>query len=150
MNKSKSPDKWANIFCQKCEVISKAYLQFCAFLCKYYSKMPLTFTAPFNNTMQLLQEILSIEQALIGYVIYHPESFLQLSVEIQPALFQEPFHQVIIQTMFEIDQSGSALDVHILKQNCAIRHVLRLKLAISTNCLTNYWMMNAKKCMYIF
>jgi replicative DNA helicase len=78
--------------------------------------MPHTFTALFKKIMHLLQEILSIEQALIGNVIYHPDSFLQLSVEIQPALFQEPFHQVIIQTMFEIDQSGSAMDVHILKQ----------------------------------
>jgi len=112
-------------------------------------KMPLTFTAPFNNTMQLLQEILSIEQALIGYVIYHPESFLQLSVEIQPALFQEPFHQVIIQTMFEIDQSGSALDVHILKQKLRNKACSEIEIGY-INQLPNELLDDERKEVYVY
>lgn len=99
--------------------------------------------------MPLLQEILSIEQALIGYIIYHPDSFLQLSVEIQPALFQEPFHQVIIQTMFEIDRSGSALDVHILKQRLRNKACSEIEIGYF-NQLPNELLGDERKEVYVF
>lgn len=99
--------------------------------------------------MPLLQEILSIEQALIGYIIYHPESFLQLSVEIQPDLFQEPFHQLLINTLFEIDKSASAIDVHILKQRLRNKACSEIEIAY-INQLPKECLDDEQKEVYLF
>lgn len=66
--------------------------------------------------MELLNEIHTMEQAVIGCLIHYPQWFRVKSLDVLPALFGDSKHFAIVETLHEMDLDGIPTDTLVLKQ----------------------------------
>jgi len=66
--------------------------------------------------MQTIDQILYVEQVILGAVIHHPDTFRRLIVDLHPDFFQHNHHAEIVNIIHQLDAKQAPLDLLILSQ----------------------------------